>query len=282
MLTAMQVLISECALNAEAIRQLGHKRLIAWMGSKWGLEILRAEVKDQFTVLMRGTDEDVGISARFLEPWIDCAVTPAPSAVIDMWRDKTRDIPSCLWSFKVLEVSLHHPRELLFTRWIRTTRERWSANRSGGKPVPCKPLCSEVPSVRHKEVIIEPGNKLSQELWRKPLRGELAYDLITRLNTIELHDNGSELWHERERRGGDTDRTLNNERVLPTEILNPDVEGPAEFGAGEGSVHAMKRAYRRILDVAKKKRRCADARIMILPRASITYVYKLFRSLLEV
>jgi hypothetical protein len=28
--------------------------------------------------------------------------------------------------------------------------------------------------------------------------------------------------------------------------LNPDVEGPAEFGAGEGSVHAMRRAYRRI------------------------------------
>jgi hypothetical protein len=241
MLTAMQVLISECALNAEAIRQLSYKRLIAWMGSKWGLKILRAEVKDPLAVLMRGTDEDVGISARFLEPWIDCAVTSTASTVIDMWRDQTRDIPSYLWSFKVLEVSLHHPRELLFTRRIRTTRKRWSANRSGGKRVPCKPLCREIASVRYEEVIIEPGNELPENFGSQPLRGELAYDLITRLNTIELHDNGSELWHERERRGGDTDRTLNNERVLSIKIMNPDVEGPAEFGAGEGGVHVLDR-----------------------------------------
>jgi hypothetical protein len=158
-----------------------------------------------------------------------------------MWSDETPNLPTCFRGVKLLKVSLHHSGKILFTCGIRATRKRWSANRSGGKRVLRELLCCEVPSVRHEEVIIESRNKLSENLWRKPLRRELADELITRLNTIELHDNGSELRHERERRGGDPDRTLNNERVLSTKIMNPDVEGPAEFGAGEGGVHMLNR-----------------------------------------
>jgi hypothetical protein len=55
-LPTVKVLIGERSLNAEAIRQLGYEHLITWMYSKWGLKILRAEVKDPLAVLVGSAD----------------------------------------------------------------------------------------------------------------------------------------------------------------------------------------------------------------------------------
>jgi hypothetical protein len=143
-------------------------------------------------------------------------------------------------------MSLNHTSELLFACGIRATRKRWGPNRSRSKRVLGKPFSGKIARVRHEEMIIQTSNKLAEDLRGQSLWSECGNDLVTCSNAIELNDNGSELWHDRKRSGRDTDWTLNHERLLSAKVAHADIEGPAEFGVGEGCVHVKKRSYRRI------------------------------------
>jgi hypothetical protein len=86
-------------------------------------------------------------------------------------------------------------------------------------------------------VIIEVLNQLAQNLSGKSVRPKLLHQLLACPDSIEIRDHWRELRHKAERVGRDADRALNDERLLATEIVHSNIEGPTKLWASEGCVH---------------------------------------------